>query len=354
MSDATDVSPDTLRRADLSPHASGAVAPYESKRAPSTFARAFRAWARNPRVLVGAGVLALILAVCAGTLPFTGDPGGALYYNDFNSVPRSAPPSLDDARLLFGSDDRGRSVLARTLYGGVVSLSVGVVAAAISVALGVTVGLVAGYRGGWVDAVLMRLVDVLYALPYLLLVIVFKLALQRPLEGVVANLLDAAPPFVQTRLDARTVSSLAVLFFAIGLVSWLTMARVIRGQVLSLRDQPFVEAARALGVPGRRIFLRHVLPNLVGPILVYATLTVPGAILQESFLSFLGIGVDPSTPTWGQLASDYRLKALSPIRPQWWTLLFPCALLAVTLLALNFLGDGLRDLFDPRRDTAKL
>jgi ABC-type dipeptide/oligopeptide/nickel transport system permease subunit len=131
------------------------------------------------------------------------------------------------------------------------------------------------------------------------------------------------------------------------------MARVVRGQVLSLRSQPFVEACRAMGVPQRRIFLKHMLPNLVGPITVYATLTVPSAILQESFLSFLGVGVNPPIPTWGSLAGD-AVNALSPVKFYWWMLVFPCMLLAVTLLSLNFLGDGLRDVFDPKREAAKI
>ncbi|HLL89279.1 MAG TPA: ABC transporter permease, partial [Tepidisphaeraceae bacterium] len=192
--------------------------------------------------------------------------------------------------------------------------------------------LVAGYTGGWVDAVLMRTVDVLYGLPYVLLVVLFKIALEPVLQ----------------RLINPTAGNLIVLFLAIGLVSWLTMARVVRGQVLSLRAQPFVEAARACGIGRWRIFTRHLLPNLVGPITVYATLTVPQAILQESFLSFLGIGVQPPVPTWGSLASDGIALALNPINSLWWLLAFPCTLLAVTLLALNFVGDGLRDAFDPR------
>jgi oligopeptide transport system permease protein len=145
-----------------------------------------------------------------------------------------------------------------------------------------------------------------------------------------------------------------VLFVAIGLVSWLTMARVVRGQVLSLRAQPFIEACRASGLTEWRIFTRHLLPNLVGPVLVYATLTVPQAILQESFLSFLGIGIQKPLPSWGSLASDGLLPALNPIEHRWWLLLFPCLLLATTLLSLNFLGDGLRDVFDPKREAAKI
>jgi oligopeptide transport system permease protein len=145
-----------------------------------------------------------------------------------------------------------------------------------------------------------------------------------------------------------------VLFVAIGAVSWLTMARVVRGQVLSLRAQPFIEACRAAGLPQWRIFTRHLLPNLIGPITVYATLIVPSAILNESFLSFLGIGIQPPVPTWGALASEGMLPALNPVQHLWWMLLFPCVLLAVTLLSLNFVGDGLRDIFDPKREAAKI
>ena len=144
------------------------------------------------------------------------------------------------------------------------------------------------------------------------------------------------------------------LLVAIGGVSWLTMARVVRGQVLSLRAQPFIEACRASGLTEWCIFTRHLLPNLVGPVLVYATLTVPQAILQESFLSFLGIGIQKPLPSWGSLASDGLLPALNPIEHRWWLLLFPCLLLAATLLSLNFLGDGLRDVFDPKREAAKI
>jgi ABC-type dipeptide/oligopeptide/nickel transport system permease subunit len=245
----------------------------------------------------------------------------------------------------------------------------------------------------------MRSVDVLYGLPYILLVILFKIAFERPLsEGVevwtfakavlllacllgmlvclslprsartaalssIAGLLAidilllatgrpvSSPPHT-IRFSAQA-TNLVVLFSAIGLVSWLTMARVVRGQVLSLRAQPFIEACQAMGLPQRRIFLRHILPNLVGPITVYATLTVPSAILQESFLSFLGVGVNPPLPTWGSLASD-AVNSLSPVRVYWWMLFFPCALLALTLLSLNFLGDGLRDVFDPKREAAKI
>jgi ABC-type dipeptide/oligopeptide/nickel transport system permease subunit len=191
----------------------------------------------------------------------------------------------------------------------------------------------------------MRLVDILYGLPYILLIILFKIALEDPLRLFFARFMDGG--------KASITANLVVLFAAIGLVSWLTMARVVRGQVLSLRGQPFIEACRALGVRESRIFLRHILPNLVGPIMVYATLTVPSAILQESFLSFLGVGVNAPLPTWGSLASE-GVAQMSPIKIHWWMIFFPCALLAITLLSLNFLGDGLRDVFDPKKEAAKI
>jgi ABC-type dipeptide/oligopeptide/nickel transport system permease subunit len=197
----------------------------------------------------------------------------------------------------------------------------------------------------------MRTVDVMYGLPYILLVILLKIGMETPLvngfERLQKHVLHV------DWFSSAQAANLVVMFLSIGLVSWLTMARVVRGQVLALRGLPFVEAARAMGLPQRRIFLKHVLPNLIGPITVYATLTVPSAILQESFLSFLGVGVKLPLPTWGSLASD-GVAALSPVKFYWWMLLFPCLLLMAALLALNFLGDGLRDWLDPKKDAGKL
>lgn len=320
-----------------------------------------RLWRRvlaSRRATWGGGGLLLILLLCFGTLPWTLIfPSSSLQYNrqhdEFSRIGPSftgRPADIETAdwkvretkladyenRSHFGpiwrwigTDTQARSLLGRCLFGGVISLSIGFVAAGISVVLGVTVGLIAGYRGGWVDATLMRAVDVLYGLPYILLVILFRIAFEK-------------------------ANSMVVLFLAIGLVSWLTMARVVRGQVLSLRAQPFIEAARAAGITEMRIFIHHLLPNLVGPIIVYASLTIPSAILQESFLSFLGVGIQSPLPTWGSLASDGLQPALNTIHSDWWLLLFPCTLLAFVLLCLNFLGDGLRDVFDPRKEAAKI
>ena len=296
-----------------------------------------RLWRRilgSRRIVISGSVLAAILLTCLVTLRWTYFASSnvtRIYYDRQDSTLSKTAPTLASAWRAFGTDVQGRSLLGRCLLGGAISLAVGAAAATISVVLGVSVGLFAGYRGGWVDALLMRLVDILYGLPYILIVILFQIAFR-----------------------SSRVGSVVVLFVAIGLVSWLTMARVVRGQVLSLRAQPFIEACRASGLTEWRIFTRHLLPNLVGPIIVYATLTVPQAILQESFLSFLGIGIQKPLPSWGSLASDGLLPALNPIEHRWWLLLFPCLLLATTLLSLNFLGDGLRDVFDPKREAAKI
>ncbi len=311
---------------------------------------------RSGRVMVGGGVLGIIVLLCLATLPWTLRSGSSLYYAGQTGEARGAPRATINNQLnpggWFGYDALGRSMLGRCLLGGTISLAVGAAAAAISVVLGTGVGLVAGYRGGWIDSALMRIVDVLYGLPYILLVILFKIAFEAPLgrglERMQQKLAGGGRWF-----DSWQAANLVVLFSAIGLVSWLTLARVVRGQVLSLRAQPFIEACRAMGLPRWRIFTRHILPNLVGPITVYATLTVPSAILQESFLSFLSVGINPPLPTWGSLASD-AIGSLSPVKVYWWMLLFPCLLLVVTLLSLNFVGDGLRDVFDPKRDQGKL
>ncbi|MEM8756348.1 MAG: ABC transporter permease [Planctomycetota bacterium] len=293
---------------------------------------------------------------------------------------------------LLGSDELGRSLFVRCLLGGSISLGIGIAAALLSVSIGTIYGVVAGYVGGTLDSVMMRIVDIIYGLPYILLVVLLAVAgdalieewisqggnksamvlrearaeleargepasaaaarqlLEREPE-LAANLRAAAgQAFPPRRISPaqRNALDLAILLIAIGGVSWLTMARVIRGQVLSLKNQPFMEAARAIGVPLPLQFIRHLLPNMIGPIVVYTTLTVPQAILQESFLSFLGIGVKPPLPSWGNLAAD-GLDQVNRHRSDWWLLLFPSLLLGATLLALNFVGEGLREAFDPKR-----
>lgn len=403
---------------------------------------------RSVSGMIGMGVLALMLLVCLGSLPWTLssalDPSGAAIgvprYDAGSPIQGRLPPSWwafdahdierannavdrqtvervaadhgvdtdtllatrDGAmlgwikpywpRYLLGSDLLGRSLAIRLLAGGGISLTIGIAAAMISVGIGTIYGALAAYMGGKVDSVMMRFVDVLYGLPYILLVVLLALASDALVDEwvtrakarehwmqarVVQMELDkgeiVSPARARTLLDSdqalrdellakaneryprrelsagsRTMLDVMALLVAIGGVSWLTMARVIRGQVLSLKNQPFVEAARAVGSSPRRIFVRHLLPNLMGPIVVYATLIVPQAILQESFLSFLGIGVKPPLPSWGNLAAE-GLGELNTYRSHWWLLLFPCLLLGVTLLAMNFVGEGLREAFDPKR-----
>ena len=232
-----------------------------------------------------------------------------------------------------GHDDLGRSLLLRLMPAFLLSMVIGIAAAVMAVVIGTLWGAIAAMAGGRTDMLMMRIVDVLYGLPYILMVILLKIALTPPLT---------------TLLGGRTkYADFVVLLVAIGSVSWLTMARVIRGQVLSLREQPFVEAARAAGAGPWHILRWHLLPNLIGPIVVYATLVMPQAILQESFLSFLGIGIQQPTPSLGNLAAD-GVYAINLYVSYWWLIVFPCGVLAVTLLALNFLGDALRDAYDPR------
>jgi len=243
--------------------------------------------------------------------------GKAIAAGPFAGMVQSISPIVHPASGWFGYDDLGRSLLFRLSLGWLVSLAIGLGAAGMSVTLGVLWGSVAGLAGGRIDALMMRIVDVFYGLPYVLFVILLKVVMERPL----ANLFGG-----RTQL-----AGLVILFLAIGAVSWLTMARVVRGQVLSLRRQPFVEAARAGGAGTGRILFKHLLPNLVGPIVVCATLVIPQAILQESFLSFLGIGVQQPTPSLGRLASD-GVQAVNTFVGFWWLILFPCGALVLTLL----------------------
>jgi oligopeptide transport system permease protein len=311
----------------------------------------------SPVSLAGAIALAIILLACAVSAPWSfgvaaGETGPR--YETQDRAARLLPPSwarhAEDEReraaaapgtRLMGTDLLGRDLFTRVLAGGAVSLLVGCAAALVSVLIGTAYGLFAGYIGGRTDAVMMRIVDVLYGLPYVLLVVLLAVAGDAIMERYVA----AGHAISE---GARIWIDLCILLLAIGGVSWLTMARVVRGQVLSLKAQPFMEAARAVGTPVHRQLLRHLLPNLMGVVVVYATLTVPQAILQESFLSFLGIGVKPPLPSWGTLASE-GLAALNPVRSRWWLLVFPCAALSLTLLALSFVGEGLREALDPRR-----
>lgn len=248
-----------------------------------------------------------------------------------------APPT---AKHWCGTDAHGRDLLSRILYGAQISLLVGAVGAAVSLVIGVLWGAVAGYLGGRWDNVLMRIVDILYSLPS----IIFVIVLITTLEGRIKNWMDH---FQSPELTKAT--RLFLLFVGLGAVSWLNMARIVRGQVLSLRTRAFVEASRTLGARHGHVLLRHILPNVLGVVIVYLTLTVPAIVLYESFLSYLGLGIQPPMASWGSLIAE-GAGSINTIKIYWWLLAFPGAMLVTTLLALNFLGDGLRDAWDVRGD----
>jgi oligopeptide transport system permease protein len=288
-------------------------APLASARGHGPGARAWRRLKQNHFATAGLVLVGCMVLACF-VLP------ALLHLDPATTHPtlRHRAPSLAH---WFGTDGLGRDYAARVLIGGQTSLLVGLVATLTCVVIGVLYGAVSGYYGGKVDETMMRFVDFMYGIPYMFLVILIMLMFSESARG------DPIPVFV-----------------ALGLVEWLTMARVVRGQVLSLREREFVLAARLLGASNWRVITRHIVPNVLGIVTVYATLTVPTVIILESFLSFLGLGLKLS---WGQLVSE-AVGVVNPIAFYWWLLLFPSAFLALTLLSLNYVGDGLRDAVDPK------
>jgi len=270
------------------------------------------AWHRlqkNKMALLG---LAVMITMCIAAIL---TPWITVYgYEEQNLVLGASPPS---AEHWLGTDTLGRDLLTRILYGSRISLAVGFIATAVALLIGVIYGTVAGYMGGKVDAAMMRLVDILYALPFMIFIILLMVIFGR---------------------------NILLLFLAIGAVEWLTMARIVRGQVQSLRQQEFIEAAVSIGLGPWAIIRRHLIPNTLGPVIVYTTLTIPNVMLLESFLSFLGLGIQPPQSSWGLLIS-YGVETMEEYP---WLLIFPGLALSLTLFALNFLGDGLRDALDPR------
>ena len=264
---------------------------------------------RNKAAMFGALIL-IILILSAAFAPWI-----APYSYSFQNLELGAsPPS---AEHILGTDVLGRDLLSRILYGARISLLVGFVATGVALVIGVSWGIIAGYAGGRVDSVMMRIVDILYGLPFIIFIILLMVIFGR---------------------------NLWLLFGAIGAVEWLTMARIVRGQVLGLKNQEFIMAAKAMGVSNFSMFRKHLLPNILGPIAVYATLTIPQVMLLEGFLSFLGLGIQPPMSSWGTLIKD----GVESMEEHSWLLIYPGISFTITLFALNFFGDGLRDALDPK------
>lgn len=293
--------------------------------------RALRRFARNRAALWSSVFLAAMLLLVLGW-PFISPYSPIQLSEEYAQAP--------SAHHWFGTDVLGRDLMTRVFYGARISLLVGMVGAGVSVVIGVLWGAIAGYAGGYWDEFMMRIVDILYSLPSIIFVIV-----------LIATTEAALKNWLSSTFSPVVAGSARVLFLFVGLgaVSWLTMARIVRGQVLTLKTWNFVEASRALGASEWHILIRHILPNITGIVLVYVTLTVPSIILYESFLSYLGLGIQPPQASLGSLIAEGAAQ-INPIRIYWWMVVFPAGTLAITLLALNLAGDGLRDAFDPAAD----
>ncbi len=283
---------------------------------------AWRRLKRNRIALVSGAVVSAVILFCAFGPLIAGLFG--LSYEIQDIALGAAAPSWGHP---FGTDDLGRDVMVRTMHGGRVSLLVAGVATTVYLVVGTTYGAISGFMGGRVDNVMMRFVDLAMSTPYLLLVIVLMAVI--PPTSIQIGSLDG---------------SFVMMFAALGLVSWLVLARIVRGQVLSLKELEFVEAARAIGVSPLRILFRHIVPNTLGPVIVYSSLTIPSVMLSEAFLSFLGLGIREPQASWGTLVNDGANAMV--VYP--WLLIFPGGVMTLTLFCMNFLGDGLRDALDPK------
>ena len=291
---------------------------------------AWRRLRRNRAALVAIGILGFVV--------FMALLGPTIFQTDPHSTTgqQFQPPS---SQHFFGTDVNGRDVFARVIEGARISLLVGLSGALISFFIGTAYGLIAGYAGGKTDALMMRFVEILYAIPRLIIIIIASFIFDPIVKNYLAGVWGGA---------LVGYSKILILILALGLIEWLTMARIVRGQVLALKNQQFVAAARSLGQSHTRIVTRHLLPNLLGVVVIYLTLTIPAVILDESFLSFLGLGIQAPQASWGSLLAE-GAQVINPVRAYWWLLGFPAIVMSSTLLALNFLGDGLRDALDPRQ-----
>ena len=294
-----------------SPLASGLppLAASEPDAASSLWRDSWHRLRKNKPAVIGGGLLLILGVLCVAGPWFL-----RASYQDQNLDLGASAPS---AQHWLGTDTLGRDLLVRLLYGGRISIGVGLCATFVALTIGVSYGAIAGYVGGKTDALMMRGVDILYSLPFTIFVILLMVFFGR---------------------------NIILLFVAIGAVEWLTMARIVRGQIMALKKMEFIEAARSLGLSNRRIIFRHMIPNVLGPIIVYTTLTIPAVMLLEAFLSFLGLGVQPPMSSWGTLIKDGAEK----MEEFWWLLVFPGSVFSLTLFSLNFLGDGLRDALDVR------
>ena len=297
---------------------------------------AWRRFRRNRAAVISAWYLVFLLFAIVAWPIILKISGGTFAQGHNPNQLSDAPFAPPGAQYWFGTDVHGRDVFSRILFGAQISLLVGIVGAMVSLVIGVLWGAIAGYVGGRVDNALMRIVDVLYSLPTIIFVIVLITTLGEMLKQ---------SQFISSSPAMAGALRVALLFVGLGAVSWLTMARIVRGQVLSLRTRAFVEASRALGGGPVRILARHIIPNVFGVVITYLALTVPAIVLYESFLSYLGLGVQPPMASWGTLMAE-GVSQINPIRIYWWLIAFPGGVLVTTLLALNFLGDGLRDAWD--------